>query len=256
MTTAALYCVYDDSLWLDYSCRSIYEAVDAIYFFVSDKPWKGPFKDKTSTLEAIRALPDPAGKIEIIEGHWEAEHEQRNLSLGYAQYHGHDYGLVIDADEVYETQNLQNALVHARSRPEVDVWHIRCATYWKSLRYRIDPPEPYDPPTLIRLGSCGFIKARNTATDKNALMPPEIATYHHMSYARPDDDLRRKISTFDHADLVLEHWYEDVWKRWDRSPGMQNLHPVNPPQYGRAVEQNPMLIPTILLPVWQKGGLP
>ncbi|MCB0324264.1 MAG: hypothetical protein KDD69_11860, partial [Bdellovibrionales bacterium] len=55
---AAFYCLFDDDEWLTLSIRSIYSAVDAIYFFVSDIPWNGPQTDNTRTIETIRSFPD------------------------------------------------------------------------------------------------------------------------------------------------------------------------------------------------------
>ena len=255
--TCALYCVYDENYWLPYSVQSIYEAVPKIYVFLSTAPWYGPERDNAATRASIAALPDPERKIEVIEGTWSKETEQRNFSLAVAQIAGFAYGFIIDADEIYDVNQLRGALNHIAQHPQVESWHIRWFTYWKSARYRIDPIEPYDPVAFIKLGSCGFIETRNPAATHHALIPPSIAMCHHMSYALPDDRLQRKHIAFaGHSQSAHDRWMTEVWRRWDSDRSLTNLHPNNPPQYGRAVEQPIELLPAILRPIYERGGLP
>jgi hypothetical protein len=238
--------VYHDDLWLKYSVASIYDAVGAIFFFVGAQPWFGDNEDNSSTLEAIAGLPDPQRKISLIRDNWPDEASQRNFSAAYAQVAGFDYGFIVDADEIYDTRCLQEMMRYAESRPDVECWHMKWLTYWKSLRYIIDPPESYLPPVFIKLGTCGFVEARNPAAASHEIIPPEIGICHHMSYARSDELIRRKISSFSHARQILPTWYETVWKAWDANTALTNLHPVHPEQYRRAEEQPRGALPPVL----------
>lgn len=238
MKIAALYCVHGAERWLPVSFRSVYGAVDRICFFVSRKRWYAPPADNTPLFKMIADLPDPERKIAVEEGDWAAETEQRNFSLAWAQFNGADYGMIVDADEVYDSAQLAAALQFAAGQAEVDCWHVRWTTYWKSVKYRIDPPEPYDPPMLVKLGSCGFIETRNTAAARRALIPPQICVCHHLSYVRSDEEIRQKHIFFPgHTQSMRPGWYEKVWLAWDCDHNLTDLHPVNPPQFKRAVFQ-------------------
>ena len=56
---------------------------------------------------------------------------------------------------------------------------------------------------------------------REAIIPIESAAIHHMSYARTDEQIRRKITTFSHAHQVVPGWFENVWKRWDDNPALE-----------------------------------
>lgn len=243
---AALYCVYHDDIWLPYSYASIYSAVDAIYFFVSDRPWNGPKTDNANTLSCIEALEDPQKKKRIISGSWDNQVDQRNFSVAQTVLDGFQYGFVVDADEIYETAELKNMFAYAVSKPEVEVWHCKMLTYWDSPDYRIDPPEPHDPPILIKLGSCGFVETRNPVSNSHELIPAKYGVCHHLSYARPDDLIYRKIHAISAAPDIRKDWYENVWLEWKKNPDLTNLHPVHPPHYQRAVRQPRECLPSVL----------
>ena len=243
---AALYCVYNDDVWLRYSVRSIYDHVERIYFLVNDRPWAGSELDGGTTVRSIAALPDPEGKLNLIQQSWPDEIAQRNFSLALAQVDGFEYALVVDADEIYDGPELSAMIEYAIARPEIDCWHSQLHTYWKSLRYVIDPPENHHPAMLIKLGEVAFVETRNPLGTKHELIPPSIGMCHHMSYARTDELIRRKTASFSHAHQMQSGWFENIWKKWDAARDMQNLHPTIPTQYARAREQKPSALPSVL----------
>ena len=245
---AAVCCIYDDVDWLRPTVASVYDAVDAYLFFVNTQPWAGLPTNNTTTLEALRTLPDPQGKIRIVRDTWADEVAQRNFTLAYSQQLGFECSMVVDADEVYHTDQLHKIMHLVAEHPEIDCWHMRWFTYWKSPHYRIDPIEPYDPPVFIRHGAGGYVQTRNFQGRSHHLVPPELGLCHHLSYARTDEQIRRKISMFSHAHQILPGWFDTVWKAWDDNHALENLHPVNPPSFRRAIKQDLTLIPAALHP--------
>jgi hypothetical protein len=244
---AALYCLFGDTSWLTQSYLSIYPCVERIMFFLSSSPWYGQQRASEVDLTMLQALPDPAGKIEIMSGDWASETEQRNITLAYAQHKGFTHGLIIDADEVYEGSELLQGIALARSQPQVTVWHVQWYTYWKSPEYRIEPVEPYQPPVFVTLGNVGFAETRNALGDTHALIPPEVCMCHHLSYALSDEALRAKhIMQPGHSQSAYPGWYEHKWKRWDADPSIENLHPVHAEWFKRAVRQPNEVKPGIL----------
>lgn len=253
MTIGAVYVIYEESGWLSASFRSVYPAVDYVLFLVGDRPWHGTDSATPVDPAAVALLPDPDGKVEILRGAWATEVEQRNFGMAVLTLRGLDYCLIVDDDEVYDTEQLRGMAAYAAARPGVGCWHLNYITYWKSARYRIHPIEPYHPPVLLKVGSGGFVEYRNPATPAHELIPPEVALCHHLSYARSDERMLRKITTFSHAPQVMPGWYDRVWLGWDRCRTMTGLHPVDPPLFGSAVEQAEALLPPALRDAYLHG---
>lgn len=239
MKFGALYNVYEDDSWLMDSFMSVYDACDAIYFVISDMPWNGPKTDNSRLLNTIDNLPDPAKKVKVIKGSWGqtwvGETAQRNYGLELLQKEGMDYAFIVDGDEIYDTDMLKRMMQYASDRQQIECWHSKMDTYWKSHQYVIRPREPCTPEIFVRLGTARFTKIRSVNARTRATIPPEIGFYHHMSYARNDEQLQKKISMFSHADEIVPNWYETIWKGWDNNKEMINLHPTCPPCYARAV---------------------
>ncbi len=242
-TVAALCCLYDDLRWLEASIGSAYNECDRIYFVVSERPWSGPPRDLGATFAAIAALPDPDGKIQIIRGSWQSEADQRNAGLDAMIEAGFDYCFVLDGDEIYDPSDLRKMKRTVFSAPDINAWHMSWHTYWKSERFRIEPPEPFKPLVFVRLGTTRFEFARDVASTTRALIDARVGICHHMSYARTNEEVRLKLSSFSHAHEIVDRWYEEVWLRWDEDPELTNLHPTHPHCYARAIEQPREMLP-------------
>ncbi|MDH7602776.1 MAG: methyltransferase domain-containing protein, partial [Armatimonadota bacterium] len=245
-SVAAVYCIHDDDSWLLESIESVYNVCDAIYVLVSESPWFGEPGDYESVLRRLAGFPDTLNKIRIVKGCWKSEAEQRNAGLNILQEENFAYCLVIDADEVYDAADLMRLFRIAQRHPDVDCWHVEMDTYWKSWKYRIDPREQLKPPVLLRVGRAKFVQNRNVCECKRGLVGPDVVVCHHLSYARSDAKLLRKLATFSHAEELLSGWYENVWKKWDTDRSLRNLHPTHPPVYLRAVVQPYWALPPVL----------
>jgi hypothetical protein len=228
----------------------VYEACDTIWFLVGERPWNGEASDQSALIARIRTLSDPAGKFRVVRGQWPDEASQRNDGLRLIADAGADYCFVVDADEIYDPVQLRQAVALVRENPQVDCWRTSCVTYWKSYRYRIDPPEGITAAVFVRIGAGRFVENRAYEAPRHVKLPPETLTCHHMSYARTDAQIRRKISTFGHARDVVPGWFENVWRRWDTDRGLENLNPCWPAAYHRAVEQPYEALPPAIRRFW------
>lgn len=253
---AAVYCVYDDSAWLTESVESIYDACTAIYVLASDRPWYGDRVDNSHVMDTIGNLADPAGKIKLVHGSWTTEAEQRNAGLEILRERGIDYCFVIDTDEIYDPIDLKRMMKLVARYPTVECWHAEWDTYWKSCRYRIEPREPFKPTIFVKVGDVEFVKNRAVGECKHALLPAAAGICHHMSYARTDEQVLRKISSFSHAGEIREGWFENVWLAWDEDRAMLNLHPTHPTAYRAAVAQPPWAVPPALRRRFEAESLP
>ena len=246
----AVCCIYDDDAWIGPTVESVYEAVAGIWFLVSDRPWRGEPSDQEPLIAKIRALPDPDGKIHVVRGSWPDEATQRNKGLRLLAEAGIDYCMVLDADEVHEPPRLLEAMQHVRQRAHVDVWRMHMFTYWKSCRYRVDPPESFLPVVFVRVGIARFTENRDMRTGRQQVVPEATAMMHHMSYARTNEQVQRKIETFSHASQMVSGWYERVWLGWDTDRAIENLNPCWPGAYRRIVEQPRDALPAALRSCW------
>lgn len=239
-------CVYDDPTWLAEMIRSTYDNVAVLLFLVGEKPWNGSATDNRETIRIIENTPDPAGKLKLIRGQWTSETEQRNAGLLLLQNLGIPYCFTVDADEIYDPLELESMQRLVLTKPEVGAWYMSWWTYWKSERYRIDPPEEFQPLVFLRIGRGKFAEHRAVVAHGHEAIPSSVGMCHHMSYARSDEEIARKISTFSHAHEIRPGWFEDIWLRWDSNHALENLHPVYPHAYRRAVEQPQSALPPVL----------
>jgi glycosyltransferase involved in cell wall biosynthesis len=245
-TFGAVYVVFDDDRWLSASLESVYDESDIIFSLIANKPWNGPPRSTDSTLQCVASFPDAKKKINVLRGDWKSETQQRNEGLRLLSQRGIDYCLAIDADEVYDPLQLRRMMIFAACLPEVSCWHISMVTYWKSFHYRVDPPEQFQPPALLRVGYARFVEHRNAKGEQHAQIPPHVAVMHHLSYARNNEEIWTKVHSFSHANEVKPDWYERVWKGWDSDHSIRNLNPAYPEAYSRAVEQDPNALPPVL----------
>lgn len=245
-TFGAVYCVYDDDSWLGDSFASVYDACTSVLFLVGDEPWHGRPTSNTRTLEVIAQLPDQARKVRVIRGAWATETEQRNAGLEILREAGVDYCFVVDADEIYDEAALARMMRFAAGHPEVACWHMTWDTYWKSHEWVIEPREPFKPVVFVKVGAARFIEHRNVGGEAHALVPPDVGFCHHMSYARTDEQVLKKITTFSHADEIRGGWFEKVWKGWDQDHALRDLHPTHPPAYGCAAARSADALPPVL----------
>lgn len=242
----AVICLYEDDTWLEAAVESAYDACERVWLLVGDAPWNGDPTDQSALLARVASLADPQGKCRLVRGHWPDEAAQRNAGLALVAEAGLDYCLVLDADEVYEPAQLARAMAIARENPQVDCWRVPCLTYWKSHRYRIDPPEQVAAAMFVRVGSGRFVENRVFDAGRHMPFPADIVVCHHMSYARTDEQVLRKVTTFGHARDVVPGWFDNVWRRWDHDPTLENLNPCWPAAYRRAIEQPSAALPTPL----------
>ncbi|NMC64407.1 MAG: glycosyltransferase family 2 protein [SAR324 cluster bacterium] len=243
---AAVMCVYDDCKWLEAAVKSVYEKVDSIYFMVGNRPWNGEKGSNKNTLEKIASIKDPRSKFKLIKGKWSSETEERNAGLEALKKDGFDYCFVLDSDEVYDKKQLAEFFKLITEKRYVPAWRIRMLTYWKSEHFRIEPPEAYQPVVVLKVGDIVFRDKREISSPQSESIPPELCVMHHMSYARSDNEILRKISTFSHADQMIPNWYENVWKAWDENMQLRNLHPCWPDAYQEVVGVPEELLPSAL----------
>ena len=251
MRFGAVYCLYDDHEYLDISLESVEKYLDKVLFLISDVPWNGKPADNRVTIEKVESICAGSSKCELVRGHWTNEMDQRNFGLQCLLAESIEICLIIDTDEIYHENEFGKIIEFIEANSACPAFHIHWNTYWKKDYFRIAPIESYKPPVAVRTDRFFFndIRGGTTAVKRTVdglvahgqayealLIPPEVGMCFHLSYARDDAYMRRKLETNSHAPEFIDKWYEDVWLSW--TPEMRNLHPINPSQYERAERED------------------
>lgn len=239
MRIGALCVIYQDDVWLASALSRVMPEVDVTLVVQSVDPWNGPrYRDNTDGV--LRDLAQ-TGHVQVHMGSFRTERDQRNFGLRLLETMGCDWTLIVDADEIWTAHGLRSLTAAIRSTEyAVDQVQFRAPwyTYWKSHHWRIEPPESFQPIVAVRTSQVRFTRARQTDCDtrKSALLGrPEYL--HHMSYARSDTQILRKIQSFSHSHEIVPGWYDDVWRSW--TPSMRNIHPTTPSAFRQAVSVPP-----------------
>ncbi len=228
--------VHDDHWFLGQTIEA-WSAYGDVFCFVSRVAWDGTVGDWEKSRECAQS----AG-AQVIEGEWLSEDEQRTFGYQYVRELGFEFALTPDGDEIPEPELLA-AVLECLTTGKADRVHVRCATYWKSPHFRISPMEEFSPQIGVNLNATRQGTLRAAQGGVAAIISESVGILHHLSYAGPDERIRRKIQTYSHRQDVVEGWWHRVWKAWDSNPLMRDIHPTHPPAYGFA---EPIECPTIL----------
>lgn len=259
MKLCAAYKVFNAELYLPYSIRAIYDYVDHIVIFLSTRPWNGPAVPTDGTEKIIREFPDPAKKITLVVKDFRRkeipgdgkgnELVEMNEMLNFIRQNlpTMTHYFYVDWDEMYNPESLVFLRQFLSNHPPDCEFRALWRCYWKSFRYWIDPPEPSRP--LIAFGitpRVRFTTCRDTTHQNRVVLPESHFMIHHLSYALPSTKVLEKIKSWTHCYEVYSEWFENVWLGWDKNREMENLHPVNPSEYRRAVLADAATLPRVL----------
>ena len=189
---------------------------------------RGHRSQSGAPVEALVRPPKLDARVELLDGSWRSEAQTRNAGMDYLN--DCDYVVMIDSDEILVDRDLETLKAMCAEGKHAAV-SVKLYTCWKTPEYRIDPPEDGTIKMVlrrdVRIHGVREIRASFVAAD---------VWCRHLSYVRSDEEVREKIRLSGHAHEIRPDWYENVWKAWDRNPALEDLHPVHPPAYKRAVK--------------------
>lgn len=199
-------------------------------------PWFG----KSSKVRDDKTLTIAKEKADtVIRQTWLTEQDQRNT--GQILHADKDWVIVLDPDEFLPKIDWNRLKVFLET---TDADAVVCEgqhTYWKN-GWVADPPKDYQQLIAVR-PYVNFIDKR-VVNSAYVVAPIWV---HHFSWARTNEEVRRKITHYAHAkDFDTEKWFNEVWKKW--KPGVQDVHPVTPDTLHD-------LVPAVLPPELEKLNL-
>ena len=258
------YLLAADPTWIEPSVRSYYGVVEKIFVsYDRDKiGWTGAPIAADECIERIRAI-DVDRKVRLVEGSFfrkdsspmENDTAQRQHALTEAGKDA-DWVVELDTDEVMpDAPYFVDRLREVPPDREACMWPMRVmfkqlsATSFLEVSTRGRTPySEYPGPVACRPG-VKLIAARRSSGPQwrhgirygwwdylvrptirpDALIEPGKAVL-HFSWARNDDEIRRKLSSWSHArDFDREAYLNDVWRASEsRWRSLRNFHPVQP----------------------------
>ena len=141
-----------------------------------------------------------------------AENIHRSVAKKYSQ--GFDLILTIDADEVFEPSEINNALNYAYAHPERYYGINGYLNFWRSFDYVcLDGFRP------IRIEN---LNNHNSMQNLNCPL-----TIYHFSTAQSRAVMEYKYSCFGHANEIKPDYLEKVFYKWTPENNFGDLHPVS-----------------------------
>ncbi len=215
--------------YLGYALRSIYPCVDQIHVIYTPHPSHGyqpdipPIESKEQIQQSI-----PAEVFDKV--HWYEmqgvyqEGQQRDAALKICQDAGADIVLVVDCDEVWSKEALENALIfvdaHHQHKPARN-FLVNMVHLWRSFNWCCR--DLNWPVRLIDLtvneSSIACAKAFEVV-----YVPTDIGRVYHFGYATRDELMRYKWQIHGHKGELRSGWLENEWQAW---PPVENCHPTN-----------------------------
>ncbi len=230
--------------------------VERIFILYSPEPWNAYNKEAPKHFPnrsnpALLKLSPYFQKIQLVEGVWESEEEQREDCRLIAQRQGFDFLIVQDADEFYTAEDYQKNLALMRANPGYEVYQTPWINFWKSVGYALVHRHHLGVENTI-YGTCPlfainlkmpvhFESRRVPRAAKSVFRLPGVCL--HLSYVFSDLDLFTKIGTWGHAHQVNKNWFRWKWLAWH--PGKRNLNPISSVEWPRAVPYTGPLPPEL-----------
>jgi len=248
---AAYVPVYNEGPYLEALLRWLVRRVGVVFVCESERSWcptaEPGGKSKCVVEKVLASMPEARGVLRYVlvkeDGSQETEPlrreaEQRNRTLEEIRRQGFKHVWMVEADEFYTDAEAERLWRWYFDR-EDDVRVVRASwhTYWRSLRWRIEPQEMFKP-NIIFASDCKFEVGRKMSEkdEANAAeVPQSVCVVRHYSWSRTPSDTRRKLSAWGHAMQLRKGWFDEVFMAWKPGCNMGNLHPIEPGQYERVV---------------------
>ncbi len=264
-TICAQMIIYDDDQYLNLALEPVLKYCDRVLILCNTHPFNvvpGKKYDNSATLLKLQKLAQDEPKIIVESGNWNTEEEERNYGVQRALQLGYTYSLIVDTDEIYDSANLCRLTQILENNEQENmgyhIFHASWSTYWgNNPLYVIEPIESFQPVIVVRNKNAKFVHLRHVVPmmfgkpqldDRlgRVVLPKDIVTLHHLSYARSDEFIKRKCEESGHSQNgdLMKDWYESVWLKW--TPESVNIHPIDPGQYAKAVKVDLTKLPESL----------
>lgn len=196
-----------------YQCiKSMEPYVEKILVIYVDKPSQGHSTDLIcpENEQELRVLAESASnKIEWHKQDFGSEGEHREYIYNFSD--GYDLIFTLDADEVVEEKDIENALLQAYNGDRRYYGIGGFINFWRSFDWVC-----YDSFTPVRI-----INLRN-----NYGQGVVSCRVYHFSCAQCESIVRYKWAISGHKDELRTNWIDDIFYKWTPDNDIKDLHPV------------------------------
>ncbi len=249
LRSGAMVLAYKQEEYIAYSLRCLAPHVDRVAVMYSEARFvtsavNERFGTPDRTRQLLSELCHVFRNIEVIEGAWDSEPEQRQAALDHLKTGGAEVCLIVDADEIYPEGMVERVLSEIeRSNHPGAVYYARYVTCYRRFDYAIE--SDHRTPVAVHLDDdTEFCRRPRRPSGPRRDLPSEVY-YWHMGYVLSDERMWEKIHTFSHAREVLPDWYEEKWLKW--APSTTDLFRKEPAsRWPRAVRIDPRILPKVL----------
>ena len=249
LRTGAMVLAYKQEEYISYALRSIAPFVDHVVVMYSEAPFAASrtaerFGTPDRTRAIVSELCEAYPNIEVVEGAWDSEPDERQAALCHLRRRDVDVCLIVDADEIYPDGIVQRVLDEVRTADHPGaVYYARYVTCYRRFDHVVE--SDHRTPIAVHLDeNTEFAERPRRPTGPRLDLAKEIFFW-HMGYVLTDARMWEKIHTFSHAHEVLPDWYEEKWLRW--TPNMKNLFRKTPAsRWPHTVAIDPRSLPRML----------
>ena len=248
----AMYKLFFGEEWLEASVESIIDQVDWVVLAVSDRAWSDAPIEGDDLTQVIERLKSRFGsKILPFTGSWASQLQHVSDALDWIRRNlpKTTHVLYIDSDEVYTSEQAARLVGYAHDvRYTTRALAVSLHTYFRTIYYRIDPPEPITPLALFPV----FPGTRFTTFRRVNIRQMHVPVWmHHFSYVRRSDErIRAKLEAFKDDEALIPGWYENVWLKW--TPETKDFHPTRPEAYHSVVPVLPEELPPSVVEAYRR----
>jgi len=220
----AYYAIHYGADYLEHSIRSIYDYADLIGIFYTALPSHGhrdPTLRNPDSREALQAAlvraHDPQAKVHWYDGNWFSESQHRNHAIQVMQSLGAEIVLMVDSDEIWDGQALEEALAWATTEIDASRLCVNFVHFWRSFGWVCR--DEMMPARLIMRNEMGRDKFIRLST-------PVL----HFGYAQRPEMVRYKATIHGHRGEWRSGWFDGKFLAWSPYPAdgarVGDVHPT------------------------------
>ncbi len=288
----AIYRILNDGEFLEASIRSIYPHITGATIITSyDRDnWNRAVEPDGTFVRLLTREFDPERKINLIVTAETNEPMLRNLAManalpprgarrahtaaGAAFVARPDYFWIVDADEIWDDQNVARLKEYIRTH-RAQAYLVHAWSYFRSWNWQIEERGWYVSVVRpgfwfghirqwrmgfrVRLGlkiaSLRFLpQPLGYRILRANVVPPGVARFHHGSYIGDRGRIAAKLASSPHREDMISAWLERVWDGW--GPGLRNFHPLDPERFPVATHVPTSDLPGVITGApWPPGWL-
>jgi hypothetical protein len=236
---------YREGPFLEHVLRWLVPRVKKVFVLEDMDMMFGDGEAGNETEETVRRvldyMPEAAG---VIEFHKESfgtdkgpkqEADRRNRCAALAKRAGCTWLWHVDADEFYEDGEAERLWSLFRfsvsENPRIQGVTCPMLTYWRSLHYRVEPPERHRPVVISHVDAVSSV-ARDFKLGTILIHFDElVCQMRHYSWARTLNEAVRKVVGWGHANTVIPGWLQDTFMTWKPGADMLDVHPTEAEAY-------------------------